>query len=164
MSKNTNATLITAAVRPNDSLDLIASAFQNEIKWWHHSYSTLVEMYSIIIERRDWWMLCTVYGDIAENNKTYQLTKWQVDSNIMNNNNRIEFWLGISNPAHTLVFPFVNRDSPITILHNMNKKVSVFCITDTGEYIYGGITYVDDNSIILNFLIPFTGNIVILLL
>lgn len=79
-------TLITAAIRPNDSLDLIASAFANEIKGGHHGYASLVERNSLITERREWGMLVTVYNDGA-NNGTYQLTYNYVDTVITNNAN-----------------------------------------------------------------------------
>lgn len=81
-------TLITAAIRPNDSNDLIASAFGNEIKGSHHSYATLTERNDIIESRREWGMLCTIYNDTTQtNNLTYQLKYNQVDTDINNNNN-----------------------------------------------------------------------------
>jgi hypothetical protein len=62
MSQNIG-TLITAPIRPNDSLDPIAVAFGNEIKGGHHAYATLDERNSIIDARRDWGMLVTIYND-----------------------------------------------------------------------------------------------------
>lgn len=91
MSQNIG-TLITAAIRPNDSLDLIASAFANEIKGGHHGTASLAERNSIIVERREWGMLATVYNDgVPSNNKTYQLSYGYVDTNLSNNANWIEF-------------------------------------------------------------------------
>ena len=51
MAQNTG-TLITAAIRPNDSLDLIASAFANEIKGGLHSASASSDRNSIFEDRR----------------------------------------------------------------------------------------------------------------
>ena len=56
-------TLITSAIRPNDSLDPIASAYAVEVKGGHHTYATLAERDAIILERREWGMLCTIYND-----------------------------------------------------------------------------------------------------
>lgn len=85
MSQNVG-TLVTSAIRPNDSLDLIASAFANEIKGGHHGYSTLVDRNAIIEARREWGMLCTVYND-GVNNGTYQLTYNASSTSITDNNN-----------------------------------------------------------------------------
>ena len=91
MAINTG-TLITAAIRPNDSLDLIASAFSNEIMGGHHMYQTISERDLIITARREWGMLVTTYNDAtASNNKTYQLKYNYIDTDITNNNNWIQF-------------------------------------------------------------------------
>ena len=89
MSQNIG-TLITSPIRPNDSLDLIASAFANEVKGGHHVYATLVERDSIYESRRDWNMLCTVYND-GHNNKTYQLQYGHYSTTITDNNNWVIF-------------------------------------------------------------------------
>jgi hypothetical protein len=87
MAQNTG-TLITAAIRPNDSLDPIASAFQNEIMGGAHSYATIAERDSIIPARRQWGMMVTVYNDTnPANNGIYFLTYNKVDTNINNNAN-----------------------------------------------------------------------------
>jgi hypothetical protein len=62
MSQNIG-TLITSPIRPNDSLDLIASAFQNEIKGGIHSYATIAERDSLILERRQVGMLVGTQDD-----------------------------------------------------------------------------------------------------
>ena len=87
--KNTG-TLVTAAIRPNDSNDKIASAYAIEIKGGLHSYETLVTRNSIIAERREWGMLVNVYNDTT-NNGTYQLVHSKVDTDIMNNSNWARF-------------------------------------------------------------------------
>ena len=56
MSQNTG-TLITAPIRPNDSFDLIASAFQNEIKGGIHSYADISERDALFVERRQSGMI-----------------------------------------------------------------------------------------------------------
>ena len=89
MSQNTG-TLISAAIRPNDSLDLISTAYANEIKGGAHGYETLAERDSIIIQRRQWGMLVTVYNDNT-NNKTYQLKYNNVDTDLSNNLNWVEY-------------------------------------------------------------------------
>lgn len=80
-------TLVTAAIRPNDSLDLIASAFANEIKGGVHSVTASSDMNAIYQVRREWGMLCHVLND----NKTYQLTYNYSSGNIMDNANWKEF-------------------------------------------------------------------------
>ena len=78
-------TLITSAIRPNDSLDPIASAYAVEVKGGHHTYATLAERDAIILERREWGMLCTIYNDgNPSNNKTYQLKYGVANTNITN--------------------------------------------------------------------------------
>jgi hypothetical protein len=91
MSQNTG-TLITASIRPNDSLDPIASAFSSEIKGGVHSKESISDRDNIIEERRDWGMLCYVKSE----DKTYQLIFDEVDEVITNNNNWVEFSSGES--------------------------------------------------------------------
>lgn len=86
MSQNTG-TLITSAIRPNSSLDPIASAFSSEIKGGLHSVENISERDNIILERRDWGMLSYVSNE----NKTYQLKYNHISTNIMDNSNWIEF-------------------------------------------------------------------------
>lgn len=82
MAQNTG-TLITSAIRPNDSTDLIASAFASEIKGGLHLATASSDRNSIIIQRRDWGMMCYVIND----NQTYQLEYNYSSTNIMDNNN-----------------------------------------------------------------------------
>ena len=86
MAQNTGS-LITAAIRPNDSLDLIASAFANEIKGGLHSASASSDRNSIFEARREWGMLCYVIND----DKTYQLTYGYSSTTITDNLNWKEF-------------------------------------------------------------------------
>ena len=80
-------TLVSAAIRPNDSLDPIASAFASEIKGGLHTVQNITDRNAIIFERREWGMMCYVIDD----NTTYQLEYGLQDTNIMNNNNWTEF-------------------------------------------------------------------------
>lgn len=80
-------TLVTAAIRPNDSLDLIASAFANEIMGGLHSVTSVTDRNNIISARREWGMLCYVVNDT----KTYQLSYGYASTTITDNNNWIEF-------------------------------------------------------------------------
>ena len=80
-------TLVTAAIRPNDSLDLIASAFAREIKGGLHTATASSDRNDIMTARREWGMLCYVIDD----NKTYQLSYNYASSTITDNNNWIEF-------------------------------------------------------------------------
>jgi len=67
-------TLVGAAIRPIDDAMPIASAFSFEINGGHHQVATLVARDAIIVQRRQWGMLCTVYNDsTSANNATYQL-------------------------------------------------------------------------------------------
>jgi hypothetical protein len=86
MAQNTG-TLITAAIRPNDPLDLIASAFANEVKGGLHSASASSDRNSIFESRREWGMLCYVIND----DKTYQLTYGYSSAIITDNLNWKEF-------------------------------------------------------------------------
>jgi hypothetical protein len=83
-------TLITAAIRPNDDADLIASAFANEIMGGHHQYAKYASMSAIMEARREWGMLCTVYDD-GENNGTYQLVYGASSPTITDDNNWVPF-------------------------------------------------------------------------
>jgi hypothetical protein len=91
MAQNTG-TLITAAIRPNDSLDLIASAFANEIKGGLHSATASSDRDSIFEARREWGMLCYVIND----NKTYQLTYGYSSTTLTDNLNSFQFKLSVN--------------------------------------------------------------------
>ena len=80
-------TLVTAAIRPNDSLDLIASAFANEVMGGLHRANDITDRNSIIDARREWGMMCYVISDT----KTYQLSYGYGSTIISDNNNWIEF-------------------------------------------------------------------------
>lgn len=80
-------TLISAAIRPNDSLDPIASAYASEIKGGLHTVTDSSDRNNIIFERREWGMMCYVVND----NKTYQLSYNYSNTDIMNNSNWKEF-------------------------------------------------------------------------
>lgn len=80
-------TLVTAAIRPNDSLDLIASAFANEVMGGLHRANNITDRNNIIDARREWGMLCYVISDT----KTYQLSYGYGSTIISDNNNWIEF-------------------------------------------------------------------------
>lgn len=86
MSQNVG-TLVSAAIRPNDSNDPIASAFASEIKGGLHTANTINDRDSIIFERRDWGMLCYVIDE----DKTYQLKYGHVTTNIMDSFNWVEY-------------------------------------------------------------------------
>lgn len=86
MSLNTG-TLISAAIRPIDSLDPIASAYASEIKGGLHTASTTTDRNNIIFERREWGMMCYV----TNLDKTFQLKYNYFSTSIMDNNNWVEF-------------------------------------------------------------------------
>ena len=86
MSKNVG-TLISAAIRPVDSDDPIASAYAKEIKGGLHTTSNVSDRNAIIFERREWGMMCYSVAD----DKTYQLTYNYTSTSIMDNNNWVEF-------------------------------------------------------------------------
>lgn len=80
-------TLVSAAIRPNDSLDPIASAYASEIKGGLHTTANITDRNAIIFERREWGMMCYVTSD----DKTYQLKYNYSSTSIMDNNNWVEF-------------------------------------------------------------------------
>lgn len=136
-------TLVTAAIRPNDSLDLIASALQNEIKGGHHTYSTLVERDAIIEVRRDWGMFCSVYNDGA-NRGVYTLEYNLVDTDINNNANWTVFSGGsgsttFSGLTDTVVTSPSNGDY---LIYSGNNVINVgendiyFTATTSGQTIF----------------------------
>lgn len=104
-------TLVTSAIRPNDSNDPIASAFADEIKGGLHTVFSTSNRDNIIFERREWGMLCYVTNE----NKTYQLTYNYLDDNILNNGN----WKEFSGTDAT----FINTDT-ITFSVSENNEVS----------------------------------------
>jgi hypothetical protein len=83
-------TLVSAAIRPNNSLDPIATAYASEIKGGLHTVDTIFDRDNIIFERRDWGMLCYV----VEDNKNYQLKYNHYSDDILDNMNWIEFTSG----------------------------------------------------------------------
>jgi hypothetical protein len=82
MAKNIG-TLVSSAIRPNDSLDPIATAFANEIKGGLHNATNISDRDNIIFERREWGMLCYVIDE----RETYQLLYKKSSNNIMDNLN-----------------------------------------------------------------------------
>lgn len=82
-------TLISASIRPNDSLDLIASVYSNEALGGLHSYATLLDRDTIITARRQWGMMVSIYND-SPYNGNYQLTYGFVDTDINNNANWVK--------------------------------------------------------------------------
>ena len=82
MSQNIG-TLISSPIRPNDSNDLIASAFAKEIKGGLHVATASTDRDSIILQRREWGMMCYVIND----NQTYQLEYNYNSTNISDNAN-----------------------------------------------------------------------------
>jgi hypothetical protein len=80
-------TLVGGAIRPIDSLDLIATAYSNEIKGGIHSYEELESgVHTIIEPRREWGMLASVYDD-GDKNGIYQLKYDHLNTNINDNGN-----------------------------------------------------------------------------
>lgn len=86
MSKNIG-TLVTAAIRPNDSLDLIASAYANEIKGGLHTATSSSARNAIMAARREWGMMCYV----IDQNKLYQLSYEKNSQSIDDDLNWVEF-------------------------------------------------------------------------
>lgn len=80
MSQNIG-TLISAAIRPNDSNDLISSAWATEIKGGLHYADDIAGRNSIIIQRREWGMMCYV----RDVDLTYQL-KYNYNSTTLTDN------------------------------------------------------------------------------
>jgi len=90
-------TLVGSAIRPLDDAMQIASAFAFEINGGHHQVATITERNNIMVQRRQWGMLCTVYNDsTAANNATYQLKYGYSSVNTMDNSNWVVFGGGVS--------------------------------------------------------------------
>lgn len=79
--------LVSAAIRPNDTLDPIATAYASEIMGGLHTASNTTDRNAIIFERREWGMMCYV----TNQDKTYQLKYGYSSTNIMDNTNWVEF-------------------------------------------------------------------------
>jgi hypothetical protein len=104
-------TLISASIRPNDSLDPIASAWAKEVKGGLHTTTDSSDRNSIIFQRREWGMMCYVTNE----NKTYQLTYNYSNTDIMNNSNWKEFNNSISNGGEWIDSVFsIRNDEPIS--------------------------------------------------
>ena len=82
MSQNIG-TLISAPIRPNDSNDPIASAWAKEIKGGLHVATYSSDRDAIIVQRREWGMMCYVIDD----NQTYQLEYNYSSTDITDNSN-----------------------------------------------------------------------------
>ena len=81
MSQNLGGTLVSAPIRPNDSTDMIASAWATEIKGGLHYAVDIAGRNSIIIQRREWGMMCYV----RDVDLTYQL-KYNYNSTTLTDN------------------------------------------------------------------------------
>jgi len=75
MSTNNIGSLVSSPIRPNNPDDIIATAYASEIKGGHHSVETIALRNSIISQRRELGMLCSVYNDPGFNG-TYQLKSY----------------------------------------------------------------------------------------
>jgi hypothetical protein len=89
---NNTGTLISAPIRPNNSQDPIASAYAVEIKGGLHTAATIADRNNIIVQRREWGMMCYVIA----NDTLYQLKYNYVDNVITNNANWVAFNVGSS--------------------------------------------------------------------
>lgn len=114
-------TLVTAAIRPNDSLDLIASAFANEIKGGLHTVTSSSDRDLIINERREWGMFVNVIND----SKIYELKYNHVNSNIGDNNNWVEYITGGTNNGEWLRSVQEISSSPSTFSDNYRYLVDI---------------------------------------
>jgi len=85
-------TLVGAAIRPLNDTMPIASAFAFEINGGHHQVATLADRNAIMVQRRQWGMLCTVYNDpLVDNNATYQLKYGHFSNESSDNQNWVVF-------------------------------------------------------------------------
>jgi hypothetical protein len=99
---NYSGTIISSPIRPFGPNELLATVFSNEIKGGHHNYELLSERDSIILERRDWGMLVTIYNDTNPiNNKTYKLEYGFVNTTLTDNNNWVEYYPSGNNNINT---------------------------------------------------------------
>lgn len=133
MAQNTG-TLISAKIKPNDTLDPIASFDSTDGNGGHHSYATLAERNSLITPRRNWGMLVTIYNDAtSSNNNTYQLRYGFSSTTISDNNN----WVIFSNIEISGTYS-ATAGVTYSISHNFGlyTKVNLFNTT-TSEDIYG---------------------------
>lgn len=104
-------TLVSASIRPNDSLDPIASAWATEVKGGLHTVTNQSDRNAIIFQRREWGMMCYVTNE----NKTYQLTYNYANTDIMNNSNWKDFSVGGSNGGEWIDSVFsIRNDQPTT--------------------------------------------------
>ena len=87
-----SGTIVASPIRPADPLQTIATVFSNEVKGSLHTYQNTAERDALIIERRDWGMLCYVIDD----NATYQLTYNYNSTSITDNLNWKVFTSGSS--------------------------------------------------------------------
>ena len=82
-----SGTIIASPIRPADPLQTIATVFSNEVKGSLHTYPNITERDALIVERRDWGMLCYV----ITTDKTYQLVYNFNSTTITDNLNWTEF-------------------------------------------------------------------------
>ena len=82
-----SGTIIASPIRPADPLQTIATVFSNEVKGSLHTYQDINERDSVIVERRDWGMLCYVISV----NRTYQLIYGYNSTTLTDNTNWVEF-------------------------------------------------------------------------
>lgn len=115
MSKNIG-TLISAPIRPNDSLDLIASALAFEIQGGLHSVENLTQRNQIYTVRREWGMIVSIYND-GVNTGYYTLTKGLSSDDLADNGNwkKLDFGVGSSfwlDPGEKFVYDPSDISSP----------------------------------------------------
>lgn len=82
-----SGTIVASPIRPADPLQTIATVFSNEVKGSLHTYQNITERDAVIVERRDWGMLCYV----VDVNRTYQLTYGETSTLLTDNGNWVEF-------------------------------------------------------------------------
>lgn len=89
---NYSGTIVSSPIRPFGPNELLATVFSNEVKGGHHNYELLSERDNLILARRDWGMLVTIYNDTnSSNNKTYKLEYGFSSTNLLDNSNWIDY-------------------------------------------------------------------------
>lgn len=122
MANHNIGTLVTSAIRPNNELDPIATAYSSEIKGGFHSKNSISDRNSIITERREWGMICYVINV----DRSFQLVKGYVDNDIDNNANWVDAYFREERQAPVPVYDRYTIDAEYKGVDGSGVKTNAF--------------------------------------
>ena len=118
---------------------------------------TITDLYALKVWQRRWKMIVGVYNDpIPAKNGHYSLEYNKVSVNLGDNDN----WELLSSSTDKHLSFNINNKQTEVIGHNLGKNPAVSIMDESGNLCMADITYIDDNTVQIDFEDWFTGTAV----